>query len=90
MRKLVGKVTVEEKDSILSLFERKNGLAELARIIGPENDLYEKLVTDMGKTAVEFQGWWDRMYAKYQWETQKDAKWSIDFSTCEIYLSDED
>lgn len=30
MRKLVGNVTAEEKNEILSLFERRNGLNELA------------------------------------------------------------
>ena len=30
MKKLVGKVTTEERDEIQSLFERRNGLTELA------------------------------------------------------------
>lgn len=42
-RKLVGQVTVEEKDEIQMLFERRNGLSELAHILTAENDaLYEK------------------------------------------------
>ena len=49
MKKLVGKVTEEEKNEILSLFERRNGLNELAKILTADNDaLYEKLVRDMG------------------------------------------
>ncbi len=31
MKKLVGQVTVEEKDEIQKLFERRNGLNELAK-----------------------------------------------------------
>ena len=45
MKKLVGKVTEEEKNEILSLFERRNGLNELAKILMVEHEtLYEKLV----------------------------------------------
>ena len=42
MKKLVGKVTEEEKNEILSLFERRNGLNELAKILMVEHEtLYE-------------------------------------------------
>lgn len=38
MKKLVGQVTVEEKDEIQKLFERRNGLNELATILTAENE----------------------------------------------------
>ena len=67
MKKLVGKVTEEEKNEILSLFERRNGLNELAKILMVEHEtLYEKLVRDLGNTGLKFQKWWDIMAAKYQ------------------------
>ena len=70
MKKLVGKVTEEEKNEILSLFERRNGLNELAKILMVEHEtLYEKLVRDLGNTGLKFQKWWDIMAAKYQWES---------------------
>ena len=48
MKKLVGQVTVEEKNTIQTLFERRNGLTELAKILTADNaELYEKLVKDM-------------------------------------------
>ena len=48
-KKLVGQVTPEEKDEIQRLFERRNGLNELAMILTPDKEeLYEKLVKDMG------------------------------------------
>ena len=48
MKKLVGKVTIEERDEIQSLFERRNGLTELAKILSADNaELYEKLVKDI-------------------------------------------
>lgn len=86
MKKLVGKVSNEERDIIKTLFERKNGLAELAKILAPDNVLYEKLVVDMGETTTKFQQWWDSMGTKYNWESVPDGKWSINFETCEIYL----
>lgn len=87
MKKLVGKVTEEEKNEILSHFERRNGLNELAKILMVEHEtLYEKLVRDLGNTGLKFQKWWDIMAAKYQWESHENGNWEINFETCEIYL----
>lgn len=87
MKKLVGQVTVEEKDEIQKLFERRNGLNELATILTAENEtLYEKLVKDMGETSAKFHQWWTSMGQKYQWESVDGGNWEIDFETCEIYL----
>lgn len=87
MKKIVGQVTEEEKDEIKALFERRNGLNELAKVLSVENkDLYEKLVRDMGETSIKFQNWWDRMALKYQWESANDANWEINFETNEINL----
>ena len=86
-KKLVGQVTPEEKNEILTLFERRNGLNELAKILTADNaELYEKLVKDLGDTGTKFQLWWDTMAEKYQWESAENGNWEIDFSTCEIYL----
>jgi CXXX repeat modification system protein len=68
------------------LFERRNGLAELAKIVHNDDTLYEKMVSDMGTTATRFQNWWDDMYAKYQWESSEKGHWEIDFESCEIFL----
>ena len=87
MKKLVGQVTPEERTEIQTLFERRNGLNELAKILTVENaELYEKLVKDLGETGTRFQKWWDDMAAKYQWESAEDGNWEINFETCEIYL----
>lgn len=86
-KKLVGQVTAEEKNEIQALFERRNGLNELAKIVTADNaELYEKLVKDLGETGTKFQNWWDRMAEKYQWETVADGNWEINFDTCEISL----
>lgn len=88
MKKLVGQVTPEEKNEIQQLFERRNGLNELAKILTADNnELYEKLVKDMGETGSKFQGWWDRMSAKYKWESTENGNWEINFETNEIFLN---
>lgn len=89
-RKLVGQVTPEEKNEIQALFERRNGLNELAKVLTADNaELYEKLVTDMGETGTKFQNWWDRMAQKYNWESSPNGNWEINFDTCEIFLNAE-
>ncbi len=89
MSKLVGKVTEQERDYIQNLFERKNGLIELVQIITVEKEeLYEKVIKDLGQTNTAFHQWWSDMGKKYQWESKENGQWSIDFETCEIYLCD--
>lgn len=86
-KKLVGQVTPEEKDEIQRLFERRNGLNELAMILTPDKEeLYEKLVKDMGETGVRFQQWWNTASQKYNWEMTEKGNWEINFETCEIFL----
>lgn len=86
-KKQIGKVTPEERNEIQTLFERRNGLNELANILKIDNEeLYEKLVKDLGDTGIKFQNWWDRMAEKYQWESAENSSWEINFDTCEIYL----
>ena len=83
----IGQVTPEERDEIQALFERRNGLNELAKIITADNDeLYEKLVKDLGVTETKFQQWWDTKSTKYQWESTENGNWEINFDTCDIYL----
>ena len=86
-KRIVGQVLPEERDEIQQLFERRNGLNELARIVTADNtELYEKLVKDLGETGTRFHQWWDRMEQKYQWEGCDDSSWEINFNTCDIYL----
>ena len=86
-KKQIGKVTPEERNEIQTLFERRNGLNELANILKIDNEeLYEKLVKDLGDTGIKFQNWWDRMAEKYQWVSAENSSWEINFDTCEIYL----
>lgn len=87
MKKEVGSVTEQERNEIRRLFERRNGLVELAKIADTSNpDLYDRLVTDMGENATMFQQWWDSMSEKYNWESADNGNWEIDFQDCKIYL----
>ena len=80
-------MTPEERNEIQMLFERRNGLNELAKILTADNaELYEKLVKDLGETGTNFQQWWNSMAQKYQWESTDDGNWEINFDTCEIFL----
>lgn len=87
-KKVVGQVTEEEKSQIQTLFERRNGLNELAKILSADDtELYERLVKDLGETTIKFQQWWDNVSNKYQWESVENGKWEINFQTNEILLS---
>lgn len=91
MNKIISRVTEEERAEIQKLFERRNGLNELAKILTADNtELYERLVKDMGETGSRFQAWWDTMAAKYGWESADDGHWEINFDTCEILLATPD
>ncbi len=91
---IVGKVTEQEKNEMLILFERKLGIDELAFTL--ESDLLsddkkesmqDKMITEFGKIKLDMQTWWNKMYEKYKWEMIEGYKWNIDFQTCEIYLN---
>ena len=87
IRKIVGKVTPQENKEIQSLFERRNGLNELAKILDAnDNELYEKLVKDLGETSTKFQQWWNEKAKKYGWEGHPKGNWEFDFQTNEISL----
>lgn len=87
MKKIVGKVSEDERNEIQLLFERRNGLRELAKILTADDvELYERLVADMGENATKYQDWWNRMSAKYGWESAENGNWEINFDSCEIYL----
>ncbi|MBO5632792.1 MAG: CXXX repeat peptide modification system protein [Aeriscardovia sp.] len=86
--KKIGTVSPDEMKEIKALYERRNGLNELAKILTADNvELYEKLVKDLGETSLKYQDWWDRMSAKYGWESREGGNWQINFDTCEIYLN---
>lgn len=86
MKEKVGQVTEEEKNEIKQLFERQNGLNELAQIVTPANgELYEKMLSDRKATQEKFDRWWKILSRKYWWP-RRYGFWKIDFDTNDIYL----
>ena len=90
----VGQVSPEERDEIRRLFERRSGLAELARSLAGMSQaelansvLYDRIVTEMGEVATRFQAWWQEKAAQYGWESSPEGAWQIDFNTCAVYLA---
>lgn len=87
MKKAIYQVTASERDEILSLYERQNGLNELAKILTIDNtEMYERLVKDLGDTSTKAREWWDTLSSKYEWESDENGHWEIDFNDCTIYL----
>lgn len=87
MKEKVGQVTEEEKNEIKQLFERQNGLNELAQIVTPANgELYEKMLSDRKTTQEKFDRLWDRLLQKNRWTQRRFGFWKIDFDTNDIYL----
>lgn len=85
----VGTVTPSERDEILHLFERKNGLTELIKSFKDASlveSLYDKIINDLGKTSTEFSEWWSEKSKKYNWKSSPNGNWEINFKTCEIFL----
>lgn len=87
MKKVVGQVSELEKREIQILFERRNGLNELAKILTADNtELYERLIKDLGETSIKFQKWWNQMSEKYQWESIDGGNWEIDLTHVKFIL----
>ena len=86
MRKVVWKLSDEEKSEIQDLYERKIALENLVKIINPDNKkLYDKLIVDYGRVCHEFQNWWNVMSTAHQWD---GVNWSVDFDESEILASE--
>ena len=87
VKKRIGQVTKEQRDSIQRLHERKNSLCELLPIIdSSDQKLRDRIVADMEATEKEFQQWWDDRVEEYGWEKSCHGRWEIDFNTCDIFL----
>ena len=86
-KKIVGKVTEDEKREIQELYEKKLALENLLKIIDSSNEqMYVKLVADYGSTMRLFQEWWNKMHITYNWKSEKDKSWNINFETNEVSL----
>lgn len=93
VRKVVGKITEEEKQEIQSLSSKKNSLEELFKVLlGSQVEItnvnvYEKMLKDHMDVTQAFQLWWDKKSSSYGWESVPGGNWSINFETNEVTLN---
>lgn len=92
MKDLLGSVTNEEKNEIKEMFERKIALVELTKVFNDPssdlvtNNLYEKLIADLGKVCLSMEKWWSMKAQMYKWKSVTNGHWEIDFDNNNIYL----
>jgi CXXX repeat modification system protein len=93
LKENIGSVSEGEKDQIKKLYERKLALNEL--LLSLENpslqeeqkqNIYNKLVEDMGRTKTSFDKWWQDMSIKYKFKSINGGQWMIDFDTNQVFV----
>ena len=83
MDKVICNLTENEKKEIEDIFEKKIALENLSKLpdIMSNEGLYNKLISDYGKTTLLFQKWWKKATEKYKLEG-KEVR--VDFETSQI------
>lgn len=84
--RVVGRVTKEEKDEIYDLFEKYNALCNLRKIVSTDDVLNERLQNELEDAGKKQSDWWNIMAQKYQWDSEPDKNWIINFLSNEICL----
>lgn len=87
----IEKVSLEESNSIETIFRRGEALKVLVRTIAESDienrgELYDTLVADLASNLSEYAEWWGRMDAKYHFQNSPGGQWEVNFSTGQIYL----
>ncbi len=91
----VGTVLENEKEEICNLNERLTGFRELLFVLDNNSlseqrldYLHENLVNDIRKTKAKYDKWWHIMSNKYGWKRSEKGRWTIDFDTNEVFLTE--
>ena len=96
-KKLVGRVTPEQRDEIRALFERWDSQKRRFQFFFPKEnrdlsreiqDIYDDMVISMEYMLLAIAQWWDDRGAEYQWEGRESGRWEINFDTCEVFLNE--
>jgi CXXX repeat modification system protein len=89
----VGIVSDKEKNEIVVLFERGIALRELAMSLdnleleeSEKENLKKSIKADLMATRETYDNWWKEKSEKYNWLSNENGSWSIDFMTNDIYL----
>lgn len=90
----VGTVTESEKNEVMTLYQEKMALQELMMALDSQtiskkekNYIYERIIKDFENAKIKYEKWWSDISQKYQWESKDNGHWTIDFSTCEVFLA---
>lgn len=93
VKEKLGVVTEDEKEEILKIYERRLALNEVFMTISnpsieesTKEELYQKVIADLGQTKLKFDLWWQNISTKYKWKIKENGQWQIDFENREIYL----
>jgi len=93
LKKLVGKVTEEEKTEIKNLFFKKKSLEELFSILLTSSlevknqEVYDRMMADYTSTTQKFEDWWKIKSILHNWENITGGNWEINFETNEIFVN---
>ncbi len=85
-KKVIWELSEPDFERIENLYEKRLALENLSKIVPADNEkLYNKLITDYGRTMREYQNWWNEMSTKYNWEGNN---WQVNFLTKEVVRID--
>lgn len=85
MKKIIGKVTEEEKQTIMRINSHRNSLEELLLVLPQDDELHKEASLDMDETMKKYQEWWNHGFEKYHWE-KGETDWKLLFETNEIVI----
>ena len=85
----LGSITSNERDEVQEINNRKHALEEListVKDISQNDELYNRIITDIVDTKVKLSEWWLRISSKYEWTFSAEDTWSVDYRTCDVFL----
>jgi CXXX repeat modification system protein len=92
-KKLLGKISEEEKVEIKNLFFRKKSLEELFQVLltseldVKNKEVYDRMMEDYTSVSQKFSDWWKIKSALHNWESVEGGNWDIDFDKNDVYLN---
>lgn len=83
----VGMVTVNEKNSMFLIYNKRASLEELILTLSENEypDLFKKINNDLSYIRIEYDNWWKKMQEKYNWKINENEHWIMNFDTCEVF-----
>lgn len=84
--KKIGDITEEEKEEIYDIFEKYNSVWNLKKIVSQDDVLYDRLISELRNIEAIQNDWWKKAAQKYNWISESDREWMINFFSNEVYL----